>query len=250
MSDAYTSFAQVYDLFMDDVPYDLWCEYICGVLRENGIEDGPVLDLGCGTGALTRRLAKAGYDMTGADASPDMLQEAMMLSGEESEILYLLQPMQELDLDGSVRAVISACDCINYVLNPEELMEAFRRIYAALEPGGVFIFDINTDWKYTNLLGENTFAESRDEGAFIWENYYDEESGINEYDLTLFIPDSDGRFIRQTETHFEKSYAILELEEMLKNTGFTVEGIYDDYTKNPLRDDSERATFIAKKIRV
>jgi SAM-dependent methyltransferase len=232
---------------MDDVPYDLWCEYICGVLRENGIDDGPVLDLGCGTGALTRRMAKAGYDMTGADASPDMLQEAMMNSGEEADILYLLQPMQELDLDGSVRAVISACDCINYILDPEDLKEAFRRIYATLEPGGVFIFDINTDWKYTNLMGENTFAESRDEGAFIWENYYDEESGINEYDLTLFIPDPDGRFTRYTETHFERNYAIPEMEEMLENAGFTVVGIYDDYTKNPLRDDSERAVFVAKK---
>jgi 2-polyprenyl-3-methyl-5-hydroxy-6-metoxy-1,4-benzoquinol methylase len=214
---------------------------------ENGIEDGPVLDLGCGTGALTRRLAKAGYDMTGADASPDMLQEAMMLSGENDEILYLLQTMQELDLDGNVRAVISACDCINYVTEPEELKEAFRRIYAAIEPGGVFIFDINTEWKYRNLLAENTFAESRDEGAFIWENYYDEESLINEYDLTLFIPDPDGRYLRQTETHFERSYAISDIDEMLKNVGFSVVGIYDDYSKNLLREDSERAVFVATK---
>jgi 2-polyprenyl-3-methyl-5-hydroxy-6-metoxy-1,4-benzoquinol methylase len=216
-------------------------------LRENGIEDGPVLDLGCGTGVITRRMAKAGYDMTGADASPDMLQEAIMLSGENDEILYLLQPMQELDLDGNVRAVISACDCINYVTEPEELREALRRIYAVIEPGGVFIFDINTEWKYRNLLAENTFAESRDEGAFIWENYYDEKSLINEYDLTLFIPDSDGRYLRQTETHFERSYAISEMEEMLKNAGFSVEGIYDDYSKEPLKKDSERAVFVVKK---
>ena len=172
--DAYTSFAQVYDLFMDNVPYEQWSAFLCRILKKYGIEDGPVLDLGCGTGKLTRLMAKAGYDMTGVDSSAEMLQIALSQTGEE-EILYLLQEMQELDLDGCVRAVYSACDCINYVLDEEELQEAFARVYEHLETGGVFLFDMNTDYKYTQLLGENTFAESREDGSFIWENYYDEE---------------------------------------------------------------------------
>ena len=185
--DAYTSFAQVYDLFMDNVPYDEWCAYICETLKKHGIADGPVLDLGCGTGELTRRLAACGYDMTGVDVSVDMLQKAMEKQ-TDPPILYLLQEMQTLELDGCVRAVCCTCDCVNYVLEPQELSDAFRRVAACLESGGVFIFDMNTAYKYEQLLGDHTFAESRQEGSFIWENYYDEETRINEYDLTLFIP--------------------------------------------------------------
>ena len=167
--DAYTGFAQVYDLFMDNVPYDEWCAYICETLKKHGIADGPVLDLGCGTGELTRRLAACGYDMTGVDVSVDMLQKAMEKQ-TDPPILYLLQEMQTLELDGCVRAVCCTCDCVNYVLEPQELSDAFRRVAACLESGGVFIFDMNTAYKYEQLLGDHTFAESRPEGSFIWEN--------------------------------------------------------------------------------
>lgn len=244
--DAYTAFAQVYDLFMDNVPYEKWCGYITGVLREHDIKDGPILDLGCGTGEMTRLLAKEGYDLTGVDSSPEMLQEAFDRQ-EGQDILYLLQPMQELELDGSVRAVCSVCDCINYVLLERELAETFCRVWTCLEPGGVFIFDVNTDYKYRQLLGDNTFAESRDEGAFIWENYYDEESSVNEYDLTLFIPEAEGLYRRYTETHLQRNYPLPVLEKFLKEAGFSQVEIYDDYSKKPARTDSERVTFIAKK---
>ena len=133
--DAYTGFAQVYDLFMDNVPYDEWCAYICETLKKHGIADGPVLDLGCGTGELTRRLAACGYDMTGVDVSVDMLQKAMEKQ-TDPPILYLLQEMQTLELDGCVRAVCCTCDCVNYVLEPQELSDAFRRVAACLESGG------------------------------------------------------------------------------------------------------------------
>ena len=243
--DAYTAFAQVYDLFMDNVPYEQWCAYITEVLREHGIKEGPLLDLGCGTGEMTRLLAKKGYDLTGVDYSPEMLQEAFGRQ-EEQEILYLLQPMQELELDGCVRAVCSVCDCVNYVLEERELSETFRRVWTCLEPGGIFIFDVNTDYKYRQLLGDNTFAESRDEGAFIWENYYDEESAVNEYDLTLFIPE-EGLYRRYTEKHLQRNYPLQVLKELLEEAGFTEIELYDDYTKRPAREDSERVTFIAKK---
>lgn len=244
--DAYTSFAEVYDLFMDNVPYEQWCEYICAVLKENQITDGPVLDLGCGTGKLTRLMAARGYDMTGVDSSAEMLMMAAEQQGRE-QVLYLMQEMQALDLDGCVRAVYSACDCINYVLEPEMLLETFDRVSRYLEPGGIFLFDSNTDYKYREMLGENTFAESRPEGSFIWENYYDEEERINEYDLTLFIPEEGGLYRRYTETHFQRNYALEQIEDLLKQAGLNCIGIYDDYTRNPLRFDSERATFVAKK---
>ena len=213
---------------MDNVPYEQWSAFLCRILKKYGIEDGPVLDLGCGTGKLTRLMAKAGYDMTGVDSSAEMLQIALSQTGEE-EILYLLQEMQELDLDGCVRAVYSACDCINYVLDEEELQEAFARVYEHLETGGVFLFDMNTDYKYTQLLGENTFAESR------------------EYDLTLFIPEQDGLYRRFSETHYQRDYDLQQIKIMLEKAGFVCEAIYDDYSEETVHAESERAVFIGRK---
>lgn len=244
--DAYTSFASVYDLFMDNVPYEEWCAFLCKMLAQHGITDGPVLDLGCGTGKMTRLMSEQGYDMTGIDNAAEMLQIAAMEPGEVP-ILYLLQDMQDLELDGCVRAVYSVCDCVNYVLDEEELQQAFSRVHEYLEEDGVFIFDVNTSYKYTKLLAENTFAESRDEGSFIWDNYYDEEERINEYDLTLFIPEGDELYRRYTETHYQRNYETATLLKLLKNAGFTDICVYDDYTDAPLCETSERAVFVAKK---
>lgn len=244
--DAYTSFASVYDLFMDNVPYEEWCAFLCKILAQHGITDGPVLDLGCGTGKMTRLMSEQGYDMTGIDNAAEMLQIAAMEPGEVP-ILYLLQDMQDLELDGCVRAVYSVCDCVNYVLDEEELQQAFSRVHEYLEEDGVFIFDVNTSYKYTKLLAENTFAESRDEGSFIWDNYYDEEERINEYDLTLFIPEGDELYRRYTETHYQRNYETETLLKLLKNAGFINICVYDDYTDAPLCETSERAVFVAKK---
>ena len=244
--DAYTSFASVYDLFMDNVPYEEWCAFLCKILAQHGITDGPILDLGCGTGKMTRLMSEQGYDMTGIDNAAEMLQIAAMEPGEVP-ILYLLQDMQDLELDGCVRAVYSVCDCVNYVLDEEELQQAFSRVHEYLEEDGVFIFDVNTSYKYTKLLAENTFAESRDEGSFIWDNYYNEEERINEYDLTLFIPEGDELYRRYTETHYQRNYETETLLKLLKNAGFTDICVYDDYTDAPLCETSERAVFVAKK---
>lgn len=244
--DAYTSFASVYDLFMDNVPYEEWCAFLCKILAQHGITDGPVLDLGCGTGKMTRLMSEQGYDMTGIDNAAEMLQIAAMEPGEVP-ILYLLQDMQDLELDGCVRAVYSVCDCVNYVLDEEELQQAFSRVHEYLEEDGVFIFDVNTSYKYTKLLAENTFAESRDGGSFIWDNYYDEEERINEYDLTLFIPEGDELYRRYTETHYQRNYETETLLKLLKNAGFIDICVYDDYTDAPLCETSERAVFVAKK---
>lgn len=246
--DAYTSFAQVYDLFMDNVPYEEWCDFLCRLLKAHHIEDGPILDLGCGTGKMTRLMSERGYDMTGVDNSAEMLQIAAMEPGDVP-ILYLLQDMQELELDGCVRAVYSACDCINYVLDEDELLAAFTGVYEYLEDEGVFIFDVNTSYKYTELLAENTFAESREEGSFIWDNFYDEETGINEYDLTLFIPEGEDLYRRFAETHYQRNYEIETLVQLLRKAGFAEIAIYDDYTDEPLKDNSERAVFVARKTR-
>lgn len=245
--EAYSSFAQVYDLFMDNVPYGDWCRYIMDLLEEYGIKDGLVLDLGCGTGKMTRLLAAAGYDMIGVDNSEEMLEIARMYDTESSEILYLLQDMREFELFGTVRAVVSICDSINYLPKEDDLLTVFRLVLNYLDPKGIFIFDLNTVYKYKDMLGETTIAENRDEGSFIWENYFDEETGINEYDLTLFIKEENGLYHRFEETHFQKAYGLETVKRLLREAGMEFVAAYDAFSREPVKKDSERIYIIARE---
>ncbi len=254
---AYTSFAQVYDLFMDNVPYEEWSEYVISLLKEHNISEGLVLDLGCGTGKMTRLLSKAGYDMIGIDNSEDMLEIAQEYQyqqktdnfdeKEEKQILYLLQDMREFELYGTVGAVISICDSMNYLLEEEDLLETFRLVNNYLDPKGIFIFDMNTRYKYAELLGEQTIAENREEGSFIWDNYFDEEEGINQYDLTLFIQEEDGLYRKYEETHYQKVYELDKIKQLLEEAGMEFVAAYDAFSKQPVREDSERIYIIARE---
>ena len=186
--EAYTSFAYVYDTFMDNVPYGEWARHIREKLCEHGVTDGIVLDLGCGTGTMTERLAGYGYDMIGVDNSEEMLELAMEKKTESGyDILYLLQDMRGFELYGTVRAVVSVCDSVNYITEPDELEEVFRLVNNYLDPKGIFLFDFNTVHKYRDVIGDSTIAEDRGVCSFIWDNRYSEKEQINEYDLTLFI---------------------------------------------------------------
>lgn len=241
--DAYTSFAQVYDLFMDNVPYEQWGEYLNNLFKEYGIDDGLLLDLGCGTGKLTRYMAEKGYDMIGVDYSYEMLDIAKGQSDES--ILYLLQDMREFELYGTVRGIYSACDSLNYILEEDELKEVFALVNNYLEPGGLFVFDLNSPFKYKTLLAENTFAENREEGSFIWENYFDED--INEYDLTLYIKGEDDSFQRFQEVHYQKCYELSTIKRLLKEAGMEFVAAYDAYTKEPVSEESEKMLIVAKE---
>ena len=245
--DAYTGFAEVYDTFMDNVPYAEWTEYYAGILKENGIRDGLVLDLGCGTGSMTELLAGLGYDMIGVDNSEEMLEiasEKKAASGHD--ILYLLQDMREFELYGTVRAVISACDSVNYITEPEELAETFALVNNYLDPGGLFLFDFNTEYKYREILGDTTIAENRDECSFIWENFYDPQERINEYDLTIFV--REGELYRKfEETHFQRAYEAEAVKGLLEKAGFQVEKMLDAETGGELRRETERLFVAARK---
>ncbi len=244
--ESYTSFARVYDLFMDNVPYEEWSQYLADIFKEHGIEDGLVLDLGCGTGKLTRLMEQKGYDMIGVDNSYEMLDIAR--EHEDKSILYLMQDMREFELYGTVRAVYSACDSVNYILEEEELRQVFALVNNYLDPGGLFVFDFNSSYKYRELLAENTFAETREEGSFIWENYYDEEEGINEYDLTLYIREEDERFSRFQEVHYQKCYELATMKRLLEEAGLEFVAAYDAYTGNPVAKDSEKIMLVAREV--
>ena len=249
--EAYTSFAQVYDLFQDNVPYEEWAAYLKELLKEYGAEDGLVLDLGCGTGSMTQLLAKAGYDMIGADNSEEMLEIAMEKRAAAGlDILYLLQDMREFELYGTVRAVVSICDSMNYILDPDDLVQVFRLVNNYLDPGGVFIFDLNTEYKYRTLMGENTFAEDRQESSFIWQNYYDEQERINEYDLTLFIREEGKEknlYRKYQETHYQRGYTLDEMKELIQSSGLIFETAYDAFTHEAPTEKSERIYIIARE---
>lgn len=244
--DAYIGFAEVYDLFMDDIPYEEWCEYVAGLLAEHGIQDGLLLDLGCGTGKLTRLLAGRGYDMIGIDLSEEMLEIAREKS-DPREILYLMQDMREFELYGTVRAIVSICDSMNYLMGYEELVRVLRLANNYLDPGGIFIFDLNTPYKYETVLGEQTIAENREEGSFIWENYYDEEERINQYDLTLFIRQEGGLYRKYEETHYQYAFDLEEVKQAIAEAGMELAAVYDAFTHESAKADSQRVYIIARE---
>ena len=246
--EAYGRFAQVYDLFMDNIDYEAWADYVAELFAEDGIRDGLVLELGCGTGTMTELLAKKGYDMIGVDNSEEMLAEAMEKRVESGQdILYLLQDMQEFELYGTVRAVVSVCDSLNYVTERKELLRVFQLVNNYLDPGGLFLFDMNTVHKYRDILGDTTIAENRDEGSFIWENSYDPETQMNVYELALFLPREDGLYEKCEEVHCQKAYEREEIEEMIGEAGMELVTVYDAYTREPARGDSERLFFVARE---
>lgn len=247
--DTYSGFAEVYDMFMDNIPYEQWGMCLREILCQHGIEDGLVLDLGCGTGTMTEILAEAGYDMIGIDSSEEMLEAAAEKRQQSGhDILYLCQDMREFELYGTVRAIVSVCDSMNYILEEEELLNILTsaaRNY--LDYGGLFIFDLNTEYKYRELLGEQTIAENREEGSFIWENYYDGEEKINEYNLTLFVREESGLYRKYEEVHYQRAYSPDQVKNLVRRSGLRLVQICDAFTMEPVRADSERMCVICRR---
>lgn len=247
--DAYTSFASVYDTFMDNIPYEEWAEYLMDLLKEYGISDGLVLDLGCGTGNMTELLASAGYDMIGVDNAEEMLEIAMEKRAKSGhDILYLLQDMREFELYGTVKAIVSICDSINYITEEEDLLEVFRLANNYLDPKGTFIFDFNTVHKYREILGNQTIAEDREDCSFIWDNYYYEDEQINEYELSLFIKEQDSDLYRKyQETHYQKAYDMETIKGLVEESGLEYVTAFDAFTRNMPTKESERVYVVARE---
>ena len=251
--EAYTGFAEVYDTFMDNVPYEEWSQYLIEILKEYGVRNGLVADLGCGTGAITERLAKHGYDMIGIDNSEEMLSIARekLSDYEESDhrrgILYLLQDMREMELYGTVDAVVSICDSMNYITEEEDLLQVFRLVNNYLEKDGLFVFDLNTEYKYKEILGERNICENREDASFIWENFYYPEEQINEYDLTIYVKTDGQLYERLEETHYQRAYSLEQIKELLEKAGMQYVTAYDAFTKDAPKPDSERIYIVAKE---
>ena len=225
--ESYRDFARVYDEFMDQTPYDEWLLNILNIFKEYKIDkDAQVLDLGCGTGKMARKLAREGYE-------------------EDDHILYVLQDMVSLELPQQVDAAVSICDCMNYILEEEDLKEAFRRVREFLKEDGVFVFDMNSHYKYKEILACNTFAEDREDASFIWDNFYDEEERINEYQLSLFIQNEQGTYNKYEELHLQKAYEQEEVVSFLYEAGFSSVRVLDAETMDEVKEDTQRLYYIA-----
>lgn len=246
-NNSYTGFAYVYDRFMDNVPYQEWAKQTHELLKKEGIHTGIIADLGCGTGVFTMLMSDYGYDMIGVDASEDMLGLAME-HGADRGILYLCQDMREFELYGTCAAIVSRCDSINYLENTDDLYKMFYWVNNYLDPGAVFLFDCNSCYKYKNVLAENTFAENREFGSFIWENFFDEETGINCCELTLYVKDAGyrghaPRYERFEETHIQRAFTIQEIQDAAARAGLLFGYVLDADTNGEVSDCTQRWLF-------
>ncbi len=246
--ETYTTFAEVYDEMMEDIPYEEWCRYLVGLLQEFGVKDGLVLELGCGTGIMTELLAENGYDMIGVDSSEEMLAEALEKREKSGhDILYLQQDMREFELFGTVRAVVSVCDSINYILEEKELVQVFSLVNNYLDPEGVFIFDMKTEHFYRDLAGDAVYGQNGEDVSLIWENCYYPEDRINEYSLAMFLREEDGRYRKEEEVHYQRAYTVEEVRRAMEAAGLQWVAAWDAFTQNPPTEESSRIYIIGKE---
>lgn len=246
----YKSLAKVYDLFMEETPYEVWVSYIEEIFRKYELTPKLILELGCGTGNITTLMQNKGYDMIGVDISEDMLVEAKEKAQENSQnILFLNQDMRDFELYGTVDSCICICDSLNYVLEDKEVLQVFKLVNNYLNPNGLFIFDINTEYKFKYELADKTFSATEDNSAYIWENYYYEDDMLNEYYTNIFIKDDKKDIYRRYEEyHYQKAYTKENIIELIERSGLEFLHVYDAFTFNEPKDNSQRLIFVAKEI--
>lgn len=244
----YEGFANVYDHMMNHIPYETWFENLLQYLHDKGVLNGRICELGCGTGVMTEKFAAAGYDMIGLDKSVDMLAIAKQKQEESgSDILYLHQNMEEMELDGPVDVMLSVCDSVNYLLHEEEMNKLFSRVKTYVKPGGYFIFDLKTAYCYRNIIGNQTWVEQDEEVSYIWENYFYEDQDINEYMLTIFRKQADSELYERTEeAHYQRAYDMDTLKRLIEKNGLALVSFLDEDMKQMPNETSERIYVIVQ----
>lgn len=243
----YTGLAACYDRLIDQAIYDRFCGRICALLRKNGIADGLILELCCGTGTLARKLTQQGYELICCDASPDMLNVAREKCADlEVPPVWICQQAAELDLYGTVRAVVCCLDSVNYFTDLRELKEIFRRVSLFLEPGGLFLFDVKSRQMFQELAGTCSIQE--EEGLFCtWQYGFDSRSGYAQHQVDLFRQEGEA-YARFTEWHDQRAWSVDTLTQALIQAGMKVKGIYADYTAKKAAEETGRLLFAVQKL--
>lgn len=244
----YTNFATIYDRLMNDIPYEKWVKYIQDILAQYNLKPEMVLDLGCGTGNVAIPMARLGYQVTALDLSTDMLAVAEQKSRTDGlNIKFIHQDMRQIDLPANYDLVVSMCDSLNYLLEDADLKNVFTKIYELLNPGGLFVFDLNTAYKIGQIFANETFVYNEDDVAYIWENSFEPATSICDMDLTFFVRDETNHYKRFMESHAEKGYDSKEVVKWLADVGFNHISIYEAITFKPPEANTERIYFIVKK---
>lgn len=266
---SYGQFAYIYDRLMEDMPYSRWHRFLRQCWEPGGAP-ATVVDLGCGTGNISIPLAQSGLRVIGIDLSEDMLavahakaesRQRLFASAQGGEVVWLRQDMQEWALPEQVDAVISCCDCINYLTEEEELAATFRQTFSGLKPGGTFIFDVHTQQQLRRYAEEQPFTLREADISYIWTCDLDEERCEIEHDLAIFVRESEwgsasansadamdaSRYVRIDETHVQRAYPLERIGELLRESGFEDISVYADFTREAPDEETERAFFVCRK---
>ena len=247
--DAYRELAKSYDRLTSDVDYQATVDFYDQILAREGLTPRTAVDLACGTGSVALLLVQKGLQVTAVDMSCDMLTAAQQKAAEANLYpQFVCQPLQELQLPRGVDLAVCALDSIDYILDPKDCREAFRRIYKALNPGGCFIFDVNTPEKLRAMDGQ-VFLDEDDDVYCVWRGEFDEETNICSYGMDLFQRDGDV-WLRSFEEHQEYAYSAQQLEEYLRSTGFTSIRVYGDRTFDPPKAGEQRIYLKARKGKI
>jgi predicted TPR repeat methyltransferase len=230
---------------MDDFDYKAWAEYIKEILDGKNIQGKSILEMACGTGSLTAELLKMGYSVDAFDLSAEMLSvAASKLKKFKNYRLFNLN-MSNFSMNKKYDVIVSACDSINYLLEDALVKDTFKRAYEHLNIGGVFIFDINSEYKLRKILGDNIFLEDREDVFYTWENHLDEDSGIVDFILTFFTTEDGITYQRFDEHHRERAYSSDMIMRMLREAGFDEIAEYEAFTFKEANDETQRINFVA-----
>ncbi|MGG3915578.1 class I SAM-dependent DNA methyltransferase [Rossellomorea vietnamensis] len=246
---SYERFAYVYDYLMQDVPYEGWLEYVNRQAEHYSVHGKRVLDIACGTGELSLRLARDGYDVTGVDLSQDMLTIAQeKASAQNVHIQLFQQDMSRLDSLGEYDIITIFCDSLNYLKDESDVESTFKGVYSHLKQDGLFLFDVHSIFKMTQIFMNQTFTLTDEHVSYIWDCFPGEVPNSVEHELTFFVEDEEtGQYDRVEELHKQRTYPILMIKEWLAENGFDVLNITGDFTEEPPNDKSERIFFACKK---
>lgn len=240
----YGNFAFVYDALTDDVEYQKRCDYLETLFKKHiDFKPNLIADLGCGTGTVCTILADRGYDMIGIDSSEMMLSEAVKKTGNR-EILYLNQDMTDFELYGTVDVFLSMLDSMNYITDLDLVSRLFSLVKNYLNPGGVFIFDVNTPYKYEQILADNVFTYDDNGIFYAWENNFDGE--YCDFLINFFVKNGEN-YSRFTEEHTQRCHTFKELLDIIEKSGLILEGVYDDLSLDDPKGDSQRIFIVLKK---
>ena len=249
MSTPYGALAPFYDELMEDVDYDLWADFIEKAFTKNSVDKGSlVLDAGCGTGQMTLRLAKKGYDMIGVDISPEMLSIARERAERERiSPLFICRDMSDIELYGTVKAAISCLDSVNYLTKKGALESFFACMELYIEKGGLLIFDVNTKKKFEEVYGFNSYVLESDGVLCAWQNYYNPKTRLCDFDLSFFVEGPDGRYTRSDESQSERYHPTKTLKSLLGAHSFEILAVVGDFDMTPATNDDLRHYYICKR---